>query len=285
MLLRPFFTLLRGRLIVVFILTMLIVLLVFFNSSAESATDLSIFWHKFCGCPPDPHDVLFFLYSFSVIACYAGGILGFITGLRLGVNIAGQGSNPVATGDTRLLLTRPIPRRTVILNPFVIATAALTLFPALAYLLLFGWLNLVHAPALAHIAADAQLIPAVASLGPHPAFFAALTASHAWRFYLAAISIGLCTYSILYAQRWLALNANKHLRLLGIASLLLFIFVPGILSFAVFGKSPILLALVMWAPRASSLDFQPSILAIVLHFAFAAAVLYGSWRLVQQADL
>ena len=154
MLLRPFFTLLRGRLIAVFILAMLIVLLVFFNSSAESATDFSIFWHKFCGCPPDPHDVLFFLYSFSVIACYAGGILGFITGLRLGVNIAGQGSNPVATGDTRLLLTRPIPRRTVILNPFVIATAALTLFPALAYLLLFGWLNLVHAPALAHIAAD-----------------------------------------------------------------------------------------------------------------------------------
>jgi len=283
--LRPFLTLLRGRIIAVFILTMLIVLLVFSNSSAESATDLTIFWHKFCGCPPDPRDVRFFLQSFSVIACYAGGILGFITGLRLGVNTAGQGSNPVATGDTRLLLTRPIPRRTVILNPLLIATAALTLVPALAYLLLFGWLSLVHAPALAHIAADAQLIPAVAALGPHPTFFAALTASHVWRFYLAAISIGFCTYSILYAQRWLALSVNKHLRLLAIAPLLLFIFVPGILSFAAFGKSPILLALVMWAPKASSLDFQPSILAIALHFAFAAAVLYGSWRLIQQVDL
>jgi len=285
MLLRPFLTLLRGRLIAVFILTMLIVLLVFSNSSAESPTDLTIFWHKFCGCPPDPRDVRFFLHSFSVIACYAGGILGFITGLRLGVNTAGQGSRPVATGDTRLLLTRPIARRTVVLNPLLIAAAALTLIPALAYLLLFGWLSLVHAPALAHIAEDAQLIPAVAALGPHPAFFAALTASHVWRFYLAAISIGLCTYSILYAQRWLSLSANKNLRLLGIAPLLLFIFVPEILASAVFGKGSILLVLLMWAPKASGLDFQPSLLAIALHFAFVAAVLYGSWRLIQQADL
>ena len=124
MLLRPFLTLVRGRLIFVFLFTMFIVMVVFSNSSAESPTDLTIFWHKFCGCPPDPRDVLFFLYSFSVIACYTGGILGFITGLRLGVSTSGSGSNPVATGDTRLLLTRPIPRRTVILNPFVIATAA-----------------------------------------------------------------------------------------------------------------------------------------------------------------
>ena len=130
-----------------------------------------------------------------------------------------------------------------------------------------------------------QLLPAVSALGPHPAFFAALTASHAWRFYLAAISIGLCTYSILYAQRWLSLSANKNLRLLGIAPLLLFIFVPGILGSAAFGKGSILLVLLMWAPKASSLDFQPSLLSIALHFASAAAVLYGSWRLVQQADL
>ena len=67
--------------------------------------------------------------------------------------------------------------------------------------------------------------------------------------------------------------------------MLLFIFVPGILSAAAFSKGSILSVLLMWAPKASSLDFQPSILAIALHFAFATAVLYGSWRLVQQADL
>jgi len=285
MLLRPFFTLLRGRLIFVFLFTMLIVLVVFSNSSAEGLTDLTIFWSKFCGCPPDLHDVLFFLYSFSVIACYAGGILGFITGLRLGVNTAGSGSNPVATGDTRFFLTRPITRRKVLLNPLFIATAALALIPAAAYLLLFGWLSLVHAPALAHLAADAQLIPAVAALGPHPTFFAALTASHVWRFYLAAISIGLCTYSILYAQRWLALSPNKHLRLLGIAPLLLFIFIPGLLGSAAFGKGSIPGALLMWAPKTASLDFQPSALAIGVHFAIAAAILFGSWRLMQQVEL
>ncbi len=285
MLLRPFLTLVRGRLIFVSLFTMFIVLLVFSNSSAESFTDLTVFWHKFCGCPPDPRDVLFFLYSFSVTACYTGGILGFITGLRLGVSTSGSGSNPVPIGDRRFLLTRPIPRRTILLNPLIIATAALALIPPAAYLLLLGWLSLVHAPALAHIAADAQLIPAVAALGPHPSFFAALTASHAWRFYLAAISLGLCTYSILYAQRWLGLSPNKHLRTLGIAPLLLFIFIPGILGSAVFGKGSIPLALFMWAPKTASLDFQPSPLTITLHLAFAAAVLFGSWRLLQQVEL
>ena len=285
MLLRPFLTLVRGRLIFVSLFTMFIVLLVFYNSSAESPTDLTIFWHKFCGCPPDPRDVLFFLYSFSVIACYTGGILGFITGLRLGVSTSGSGSNPVPIGDRRFLLTRPIPRRTILLNPLIIALAALTLIPPAAYLLLFGWLSLVHAPALAHIAADAQLIPAVAALGPHPSFFAALRASHALRFYLAAISIGLCTYSMLYAQRWLGLSPNKHFQLLGIAPLLLFIFIPAILGSAAFGKGSIPLALFMWAPKTASLDFQPSPLAITLHLAFAAVVLFGSWRLMQQAEL
>jgi len=286
--LRSTFMLFRGRLIMVSVFTMILVLFVVFNAIGESPTDIGVFWHHICDCPPDTRDVLVFFDSLAVICGYMGIFLGIVTGITLSVNTGATGRNtgPIALGDTLFFLTRPIPRGNILFPPLLIATAALTIIPASCFLLILGWLRLVHAPALAHIAADMQLVPSIAALGPHPTFFQTIAAAPVYRHYLAAISVGLCAYALMSAQRWLSLSPNKNLRQLILVPFLLLIFGPLFILWTIFGDHPAIFStLLLWAPKGASLDYQPSILAIALHFAFAAAVLYGSWRLVQQADL
>jgi hypothetical protein len=289
MLVRPYLILLRGRLIFVTICSMLVVLTAFCLTSAENLMDIGVFWHHFCGCAPDPKDVRILLYSCTVICFYMGAALGIVTGLSLnagGAGLAGTGSGPIVAGDTRFLLTRPIRRGAALLHQLAIAATAVTLIPALSYLVLLGWLRLVHAPALGHLAADMALIPSVAMLGPQPSFFRLLAAAHLWRFYLAAISIGLCTYAITAAQRWAVLSPHKWLRLLAIIPLVPFLFSPLLFMLAGSGTgSSVLLWTLLWAPKGATLDFQPSVLAIALHFAFGGAVIYGCWRILQRAEL
>ena len=289
MIFRPYLILLRGRLIFVAICSMLVVLTAFSVTSADNLTDIGVFWHHFCGCAPVPKDVRILLYSCTLICFYMGAALGIVTGLSLnfgGAGMAGAASGPIALGDTRFLLTRPIQRGAVLLHQLAIAAAAVTLIPALCYLLLLAWLRLIHAPALGHLAADMALIPSVAMLGPQPSFFRLLAAAHLWRFYLAAISIGLCTYAITAAQRWVVLSSNKWLRLLAIIPLVPFIFGPMFFMLAGSGGGfAILEWALLWAPKGATLDFQPSALGIALHFAFAGAVICGCWRILRSAEL
>jgi hypothetical protein len=289
MIVRPYLILLRGRLIFVAICPMLVVLTAFYVTSTDNLTNIGVFWHRFCGCAPDPKDVRILLYSCTLNCFYMGAVLGIVTGLSLnfgGAGMAGVTSGPIALGDTRFLLTRPIRRSAVLLHQLAIAATAVTLIPALCYLLLLGWLRLVHAPALGHLAADMALIPSVAMLGPQPSFFRLLAAAHLWRFYLSAISIGLCTYAITTTQRWVVLSPNKWLRLLAIIPLVPFVFGP--MFFMLVGSgggSAVLQWALLWAPKGATLDFQPSAFGIALHFAFAGAVICGCWRILQSAEL
>jgi hypothetical protein len=288
--LRPFLMLVRGRLIFVSIGSMVVVLATFSFTSAEGLTDFGIFWHHYCGCPPDPTDLRFLFFSLTLICLYLGVALGVVTGLGLsfgGMGAAGQnpGGGPIAIGDTRFLLTRPTQRSTILFRPFVIAAIAIAVIPALSYLLLLAWLRLVHAPALVHLADDMALIPAVAALGAHPSLPKILTASHFWSFYAGAISVGFCAYALMAAQRWLVLSGNKWLRRLAILPVVLPVFSP--LLFMALGlekRNSVGLALLQWPPR-GVLDFHPSTLNISLHFAFAAAVLCGCWSLLRKIDI
>jgi hypothetical protein len=288
MIIRPHLILLRSRLIFVAICSMLVVLTAFSATSANNLTDFGVFWHRFSGCAPDPKDVRILLYSCTFICFYMGAALGIVTGLSLnfgGAGMTGGASGPIAIGDTRFLLTRPIPRRAILFHLLAIAATAIALIPALCFLLLLGWLRLVHAPALGHLAASVALIPSVAMLGPQRSFFRLLAATHFWRFYLAAISIGLCTYAITAAQRWLVLSPNKWLRFLAIFPLAPFFFSPMFFMLAGFGtRSTVLVWALLWAPKGATLDFQPSALGIALHFAFAGAVVCGCWHILERAE-
>ena len=285
MLLRPFLMLARGRLILVAVLSMLFVLFVFSATATESITDIGIYWHHFCGCAPDAKDTRRLLSIWSFLYIYLGGVLGLT--LAPGINAPGMGTGglgsgwPLAVGDTRFLLTRPIPRNSVLLRPLAIATAALAFIPALCILLLLGWLRLVHAPSLGYLAALLELVPSTYSLGPHPSLFSLLAASHFLRFYIAGFSVGLCSYSALTIHRWLNLSPNSKLRGLGMLPFIAFISGPGLLIGSGAFRSTVLLM----PQKNSSLDFQPTILSIALHFAFAAAVVFGSWKLLQQTEL
>jgi hypothetical protein len=109
-----------------------------------------------------------------------------------------------------------------------------------------------------------------------------LAAAHLWRFYLAAISIGLCTYAVTAAQRWVVLSPKKWLRLLAIIPLVPFFFSP---IFFMLAGSTVLEWTLLSAPKGATLEFQPSALGIALHFAFAGAVICGCWRILQTAEV
>ncbi|SNS46589.1 hypothetical protein SAMN05421770_1011093 [Granulicella rosea] len=289
MLLRPSLLLLRRRLIFVSVCSMLGTLAAFSATSAESFTDLGVFWHHFCGCPPDPADVHIVLYSFTVICLYMGGALGVVTGLTMNIGgngLTGSASGPVTIGDTRFLLTRPTLRQSVLFPPLLIATLALAVIPALCYLILLGWLWLVHAPALAHLAASFSLAPHVRKLGTHLSFWQMLSAVHFARYYAAAISTGLCAYAFMAAQRWLILSPNKTLRTICFAPWIAFVFSPMAFMFVGLGtRSRLLLWTTLWAPKGQGLEYQPTWAGIGLHLAIAAAVLYGCRRLIATVEL
>ena len=154
--------------------------------------------------------------------------------------------------EIRFLFTRPIPRSAVILRPLAIASFATAVFAITP----LGWRVL---------------------------------AIDFVRFYLAAVSIGLCGYALAVSQRWLELSPNKGLRMLdGIVGL--FLYLPVWLSFLqyllpwLFNSAPVRL-LLLWAPSRADLEYVPSTTGIALHFAFAAGVLYGCWRILQHIEL
>ncbi|MBB5063912.1 hypothetical protein [Granulicella mallensis] len=271
---RPWLILARRRLIVALLGAMGLVLIVHFWVSAENFTDIGIFWHHFCGCPVDPNDVSILLNTFFAPAV----LIGIVLGLNFGV--AYSQTNAFA-GHTRFLLTRPILRAAALLVPLAVASVAIAVIPLLAVLLLLGWLRLVHAPSLGHLLATIQQMPAVAALGPHPTFFGLLGAIDFPRRYLAGISIGLCFYAVMASQRWLFISSNKKLRILGAIPPAL-VYFP---AFSFFKQHYLATIIFLSVNRSAALTYVPSTLGIALHFVFAAAIVFGCWRILHTVEL
>jgi hypothetical protein len=273
MLIRPYFLLYRWRLLAAAIFSLLFAVLAFSSTSAQGLFDFRIFWDRYCGCPLDPKDARILANPFE----FTSFILPIILGISAG--FAGA-ATPGLQGNTRFLLTRPTPRITLILQPLLLSALALAILPSVGWLLLLGWLKLVHAPALGHLLALVKMVPSASNLGPRPSFLQVMSALHMGRRFVAGLSVGLSLYAIFASQRWLMLDPNPRLRGLGM-SVFVLIYVPSMrLISPRYGA-----AILLWPPKGASLGYLPSNLGIALHFIVAVGVLFGSWRLLQRVEL
>jgi hypothetical protein len=276
MLLRSYLLIYRKRLIVAAIASVLCAILVLFITSADSPTDIGVLWHHVCGCPLYPRNAGMLVGSFNVTSLFLSIILGMSVG-------AAGARTPGLQGNVLFLLTRPQPRRSLILQPLLVVACALAILPALGWLVLLGWLKMVHAPSLGYLAALAQIVPSASHLGPHPSFLALLLALNMGRRYLAAFSVELSFYAFFAAQRWLLLNPSPRLRVLGSLQFLVFMAIVTP-AWHIVSRS-VSMAILLWSPPGSSLSYLPSNLGIMLHFALAGVLLYGSWKLLQRVEL
>ena len=273
MFLRPYLLIYRKRLILAAIASLLSAILVLFITAASSLTDLGVLWHHACGCPLYPGHAHMLVDAFNITSLIVPIILGASAG-------AAGARTPGLQGDVLFLLTRPQPRRSVILQPLLVNAAALAVLPALGCLLLLGWLWMVHAPSLGYLAALARMVPSASHLGPHPSFLEYLLALNMGRRYLAAFAVGLSLYAFFAMQRWLLFSSSPRLQVLGMLQFLV-MFAPAwhLLSNSAFES------IMLWSRRDSGLTYLPSDLGILLHFVFAGALLYGSWKLLQSVEL
>jgi hypothetical protein len=270
MLLRPHLRLLRNRLIIAAIVTFVGVVIEFM---ATSASDLSfgVFWHQACNCPVELSDVRILVevaFDFVII----GGILGYMSG-------GGNAQSYAQPAALRFMLTRPQSRLDLVLTPFLISATAIALLPGFVWMLLVGWLYLVHAPSLGHLVAILETIPAASQLGSHPTFRALTAAAHLGRFYLAGISVGLCIYVFLSSSRWLMQSRFTSLKIVGLFSSV-FLLLLFILMRIAWTRS-----LLFIPANHAALTYLPSQTAIALHFAFAAAWCYGTLRVARDLQL
>lgn len=184
--------------------------------------------------------------------------------------------------QTRFLFTRPIPRSAVLLHPLAVASFAIAVFPVAALFLLLGCLHQVHATALGRPVAMVALIPSASGLGLQPSLVELLTTIHFARYYLVTLSIGLCAYMVMASAGWFALGPSKWLRSLSTVSS----FLIRLLIVSTNGIVPRAFStlLFLWPPRGAGLNYLPSTSGIALHFAFAASIGYGCWRILQRID-
>ena len=271
MLLRPFLNLYRKQLIWGAGFSLAAVLLFHIIVSAQSLTDIGVFWHHVCGRPVNPNNTRLLFISFS--------FLMFFLGMLFGLTPATANKVLVPPSKARFLLTRPASRFAIQFYPFAISAAAIILFPAAAWLLLLGWLRLVEAPSLDHLTALAELIPAASTLGVHPSLSSVLLALHFGRFYVAEVSVGLSMYALFASQAWLVLSPRKWLSIPGsFIGVLLFTW-----YFALRIDWVAESCLLLWSKH--SLYAFPSTLNITLHFAFIALMLSLTAFSIREAEL
>ena len=231
-----------------------------------------MFWRGECNYPPRAFECRTLMVGCAVICFYVGAGLGIPSGRGM---FAGNGS--ITQGDTRFLLTRPISRLGLLLQPLAIALCALLVLPFASILLLLGWFWMVKAPALDHIRALLQLVPAAARLGPDASLWSVAAAAHFWQYYAAAWSLGFCSYALMSSQRWLGLSQNWQLKIAGGLMLPALFYAPIYLVRSSFFRHVVLLV----PAQGSSLDVAPSLLGISSHVIFALLVMYGCWRLAR----
>lgn len=278
MLLRPWLLFSRGRLLTAAIASICAACVAYMWVSADGLLDFGIFWHSFCGCPVDPQDAYFLLNVPALTALVVGLIFGFPAVYGVTASVVPGGA---MKASSRFFFTRPVSRRVMFLAPHAIATGAIVLFPALAFLLLIEWLHLVHAPALHHVMASLRTVPALSSVGPHPTFVEILKALGAPRRYLAAISVGLCGYAIYSSMQTLLISPSKKVNLLAVLPILM----PFVPVFIYIVGSPMSVAMFLAPGHGTPLTYLPSTLGIALHFLIAVAVFLGCWRIVWKVEL
>ena len=265
MLLRPYLILYRNRLVAAAIFSLLAALV-------EAMLSANL-----CNCLPGSAEVpnrFFYVVDLSNV------ILCIFLGLILGFGPAGTlhgGSSQVC-----FLLTRPIARTSIQLYPLLIATMAIALLPGLGWLVLLACLRLLHSPWLTHLLANAERVPSASALGPNPGLLPLLGAMHLGPRYIAAVSVGLGMYAPLAAQRWLMLNRQKALRIVGQITVFILVLpmaIPLLLSIPSFASAVFLLP-----PPHAGLTYLPSHLGVALHLAFAAAWICGTFVLLREME-
>jgi hypothetical protein len=274
MMLRAFLLINRKRLITAAIASVALVMITHVWVSADSLSAIpGVFWHHFCGCPPEADDAATLLRSFSILSSFIGLTLGFNM-------IANTTNSNLALNTRRFLLTRPVSRLGLQIYPLLIAFAAIALFPIATWGLLLLWLKLVHAPTLGHLVALIKLVPNVASLGPHPTLESLVSAAQFGRVYLAAVSVGLLSYAFFDAARWFLISPRPWLRWFAAVSMF-FVWAPNLLprSWSI-GPSIFLIA-----PHGAGLTYIPSTLGIMVHLASALLLLYLAQFTLREAEL
>jgi hypothetical protein len=230
-----------------------------------------------CGCDPnalDPNDARTLLQPF-VLATFPIAVI-------LGMSLLAQGNLNGIPGTSLFLLTRPIPRRALILQPLLIAAIALAILPPLSWLVILAALKPFHPIWLNYTLTLTHLIPSVAALGPDPSLAALISAMHLVRAWVASLSTGLCLYTLFAAQRWILLTTRKSYSLLAVLPLFLLLVVGPLLTRP--GR-PLTALLFLTTPASQPLTYIPSLLAIALHLAFAALILALCWRQLDRAEL
>jgi hypothetical protein len=266
----PFLLSARKRFLSAVIVSLAVALLGILTVSANGFWDPGILWHTASERNVTIHDRQVLLASLFLMEAMTALILG-------GSMSIGVASLPADTARVRFLLSRPRSRSTLFLAPLLLAVAGLLCIPALTALLLIGWLVLVHAPVLNHLAIIAQPMPSASLIGGHPRLFPFLGSLHIARQYVAGFSFGICLVSILHSHRWLILSQNPTIRRFAYSILLLGYFLP---------------LMIVWAnPVASSLLFfpgsftLPSVLNIALHLGFAVALCVFTLRFIHKVEI
>lgn len=188
-----------------------------------------------------------------LVAVLGGDVRSHLVGINfflcipIGVYL-GWTSAKNRAAETRFLFTRPISRLAVLLRPLIVASFAVAIFPLATFLLLLGWLCLLHT-------ARSQLV------GLYPSPLQVLATTHFASFYPVVVSAGIIVYGLMASQRWLTLSP-KWLRSLINFSALFF-----------------LLPVVFLGIRAGF-----GAIADVWLFVFAAEMLYCCWRILRGID-
>lgn len=272
---RAYLVLYRTRLIIAVILALLSpVALVAFTAS--EGFDLGTLWSHYCGCAPSAGDAFLLLYTPTLIAILVAVMLG------IGAAVAAPNPNLPTYNRNNIpyLLTRPSGRERLILAPAMIAGLLIVLLPAAAYAAVFGWMYLVHAPALAFFPRALRLYPEAAALPANASMHDLLSAAHVLRHYAGSVALGLCMYGVLYTPRWLALSRNGWIRFGAALQSTVLALIPGTLRFT--GWS--FLSAIYMVPRGHSLAWLPSSPNIAIHIGIAILLFAASIRITRQAD-
>lgn len=275
---RAYLVLYRTRLIWCVIVALLIPFAIVLFAASEHGLDFGVFWNHFCGCPPGVGDAVGLLYSSTFTAVVIGVILSL--GVRSVNAYANHAGAPGFRSGMPFTLTRPMSRKSALFTPAIIATLTIVILPALGFAIIFGWLRLAHAPALAFFPRALRLIPSASTLPADASLSTLLIAAHAPAMYLASISMGLIAFSLYYAQRWLTLSQNSWVRTAGALQPTLLYFTPVANRLLGRGYSSVLYMI----PLKQNLAWHPTLLLLFLHYAFPVALLLWSWRTLQAAD-
>jgi hypothetical protein len=152
--------------------------------------------------------------------------------------------------------------------------------PVGAWALLVGWLRLVHAPSLGHLAALVGLMPGAAQAGPHASLWNLAWAVKMGRLYAASVSVGLLLYALFNGSRWFLVSPRGWLRIAGA------VWMMSVWLVAILPKSwRVGPAILLIQAGKGGLGYVPSDLGIGLHFAAAAVLLVAAYWTMREAEL